>query len=246
MMRAYVGTSGYSYDAWKGSFYPKTLNASGMLAHYATKLPVVEINHTFRKAPTAETCKGWAERVPVDFRFVLKAPASITMRKDLDAAGDALVKFVAVARTLGRRLGPLLLQLPPKGKKDMARLEALLKAASTIRPRPRLAFELRDPSWASDDVYAVLRRHKATLCIAETDDAPAFDADELAAPIVKTADWGYVRLRRTDYSVRELAAWAARLRAQDWSEVYVFLKHEDEGKGPRFAMRLRKILESGA
>jgi uncharacterized protein YecE (DUF72 family) len=236
-MRIDIGTSGYGYKEWVGTFYPPTMKPKGMLAHYATKLPTVEINYTFRRMPTAKLLEGWAAQVPESFTFVLKAPERITHRAKLKDAREATQAFVTAAKTLGPRLGALLFQLPPYAKKEVAVLRAFLE---DLRGGPRVAFEFRHPSWLDEDALAVLREHGAALCLSESDETVA--GDELAAPLISTAEWGYLRLRRTDYSDADLAAWGERLRAQSWSRAFVFLKHEDEGKGPVFAAKLRDAL----
>ena len=238
-MRIDIGTSGYGYKEWIGSFYPAGVKPKAMLAYYASKLPTVEINYTFRRMPTAKLLEGWAAQVPESFTFVLKAPERITHRAKLKDVRETSQTFVSIAQTLGPRLGALLFQLPPYAKKELGVLRAFLEDIPRS-DRPRLAFEFRHPSWLDEDALAILRAHGAALCLSESDDSVA--GDELAAPLVSTADWGYLRLRRTDYTDADLVAWGTRLRAQAWSRVFVFLKHEDEGKGPVFAAKLREVL----
>ena len=240
-MRVHIGTSGYSYKEWKGSFYPKDIKADAMLAYYATQLSTVEINNTFYRMPQRTVVANWAAQVPDGFTFVLKAPQRITHHRKLKEVGDVVEAFVDIAKELGEKLGPLLFQLPPFFKKDVETLRAFLAPIAALPTPPKVAMEFRHPSWKSDDVHDVMRAHGAALVIAETDDAVA-ESNDLDAPLVSTAGWSYLRLRRTDYDDADLAAWAARLRAQSWSDAYVFLKHEDEGKGPRFAARLKRIL----
>lgn len=232
-MNLLVGTSGYSYPAWKGAFYPAKLPAKQFLRFYGTQFPSVEINSTFRAPPKESVLAEWAGEVPEHFRFVLKAPQRVTHIKRLKDAGEPVAAFLAAARTLGEKLGPVLFQLPPNMKKDAERLAAFL---ALIPDGIRAAFEFRHPSWFEGDVLALLRDHGAALCAAEAD-------DELEVPFEATAGWGYVRLRRAEYTDSELAAWAARVRKQKWRETFVFFKHEDEGKGPRFAARLRELAE---
>jgi uncharacterized protein YecE (DUF72 family) len=232
-----IGTSGYGYKEWIGSFYPPGTKPKGMLAYYATKLPTVEINYTFRRMPTAKLLEGWSSQVPESFSFVLKAPERITHRAKLKDVQETTRAFVTTSQVLGPRLGALLFQLPPYAKKDVAVLRAFLE---DLRGGPRAAFEFRHPSWHEEDALAVLREYGAALCLSESDDTVA--GDELDAALISTADWGYLRLRRTDYSDADLAAWGKRLRAQAWSRAFVFLKHEDEGKGAVFAAKLRAVL----
>jgi len=230
-MQLFVGTSGFSYKEWKGSFYPEDLPASEMLRFYASKLPAVEINNTFYRMPRSETLAQWAEQVPDGFRFALKAPQRITHIRRLKEAGDSVDFFFRVATTLGDRLGPTLIQLPPNFKKDAPRLTDFL---ATLPPAARCAFEFRHESWFEDPVYEALRATRCALCLAEDED--------LATPRIATTGWGYLRLRRQDYGEEQLLDWAATLRSQPWEEAYVFFKHEEGGKGPELADRLRKIL----
>ena len=223
-MRVLAGTSGFSYKEWKGSFYPEDLSADRMLAYYAERLPAVEINNTFYRMPKPALLESWAAEVAPEFRFVLKASQRITHFKRLKDTGSEVEYFFGVASTLGERLGPVLVQLPPNLKKDLPRLEAFL---ATLPPSARPAFEFRHASWFEDDVFAALRSKGAALCVAED--------EELATPLVATAAWGYLRLRRQDYDAAAVAAWADRVRGQTWSEAYVFFKHEDAGAGPRLA-----------
>lgn len=234
-MNVHVGTSGYSYPAWKGTFYPAKFPAKQMLGYYAERFRTVEINNTFYRPPTTALLDDWAAQVPADFRFALKAPQEITHVKRL-AAADAVASFVAVAGTLKGRLAPLLFQLPPNFKKDVIRLRAFLEL---LPAGCQVALEFRHESWLDDEVFGLLRAHGAGLCVADA-------GDELAVPFVATADWGYLRLRRADYDDAALAAWAARVREQPWGACYVFFKHEDAGTGPRFAARLLEILAAPA
>ncbi len=230
-MRVLAGTSGFSYKEWKGSFYPEDLPAEDMLAYYSARLPAVEINNTFYRMPKPSMLEGWAAQVPAEFRFILKASQRITHRKRLKEAGDEVAYFFQTAATLGERLGPTLFQLPPNLKKDLPRLEAFLEV---LPPKAPAAFEFRHASWFEDDVFAALRAKGAALCVAED--------EELATPLVATAPWGYLRLRRQDYDDGAVAGWAEKVRAQPWSEAFVFFKHEDAGSGPKLAAEfLRRI-----
>jgi uncharacterized protein YecE (DUF72 family) len=231
-MDFYVGTSGYSYPKWKGSFYPAKLPANQMLGFYAERFRTVEINNTFYRPPTASVLAGWAAQIPDGFRFVLKAPQEITHVRKLADVGAAVASFLEAAGTLNERLGPLLFQLPPNFRKDVPRLRAFL---ALLPPGCRAAIEFRHPSWFDDEVFGLLRDHRASLCVADAD-------DDLEVPFVATADWGYLRLRRPDYDDAALTTWAARMGARAWRECFVFFKHEDAGKGPQFASRLLEIL----
>jgi uncharacterized protein YecE (DUF72 family) len=231
-MRVRVGTSGYSYKEWKGPFYPKDLPAGDFLGYYAARLSTVEINNTFYRMPTAKLVEGWAEVVPETFTFAVKAPQRIThIAKLQNAAAETTQIFAKVVAKLGPRLGPLLFQLPPFLRKDVPRLAAFLE---TTPPDARIAFEFRHASWFDDEVWATLRARGAALCVAE--------GEALASPLVATADWGYVRLRRDEYPDELLAEWAARIRAQPWKEAFVYVKH-DEGNAPGVAARLLSLFE---
>ena len=228
-VRVLVGTSGYSYKEWKGPFYPKDLAAGGFLRFFAERLQTVEINNTFYRMPTAKLVEGWAEQVPETFTFAVKAPQRITHIARLQNAAETTEIFVRTVGKLGPRLGPLLFQLPPFLRKDTARLAAFFESA----PRgPRYAFEFRHASWFDDEIWDLLRQHGAALCVAE--------GESLESPLVATADWGYVRLRRDEYPDALLASWAQRIRAQPWKEAFVYVKH-DEGDAPAVA---RKLIEA--
>ena len=233
-MNLYVGTSGYAYKEWKGRFYPEALPAKRMLHYYGEHFRSVEINNTFYRMPTVARLQAWADEVPADFRFVLKAPQRITHQHRLVDADEDVGYLLDVAGMLGPRLGALLFQLPPNLKKDVARLDAFLALLPTS---PRAAFEFRHASWFDDEVFALLRAQGAALCIVEAEGG-------LDVPVVATADWGYLRLRRPDYGEAELRAWAAQLRQQGWQDAFVFFKHEEAGRGPQLAQRFLELVQA--
>jgi uncharacterized protein YecE (DUF72 family) len=226
-MRLIVGTSGYSYKEWKGTFYPEDLPAAKMLSFYAQQFESVEINNTFYRMPDAKMLAKWATEVPDGFTFVLKAPQRITHQKRLVGAGEDLRLLFEAAEALETKLGPVLFQLPPFARKDALKLREFIQ----ILPREkRVAFEFRHDSWFDDEIYSILRDRDAALCASDTDEVP--DPDSI---VHSTASWGYLRLRRTEYAGTAIADWRKRVEAQPWSDAYVFFKHEDEGKGPLFA-----------
>lgn len=231
-MRILSGTSGWQYKEWKGSFYPDTMPTDGMLAYYADRFGAVEVNNTFYRMPRESVLRGWAESVPEDFTFVLKASQRITHFARLrDEAVDPLGYLLRAAAFLGDRLGPLLFQLPPNLKKDVPRLSSFL---SHLPPGTRAAFEFRHPSWLeNDDVFEALRAHDVALCVSNT--------NEQETPLHATATYGYFRLRKEAYEEGELESWAERIQAQPWTDAYVFFKHEDEGTGPKLAARFSEI-----
>jgi uncharacterized protein YecE (DUF72 family) len=230
-MQFFVGTSGYSYKEWKGSFYPEKLPQKEMLRYYAARLGTVEINNTFYRMPRASVLESWAQQVPEGFRFVLKASQRITHHKRLRDAGDETEYLIRTAAVLQQRRGPLLFQLPPDFKKDLPRLEAFLSLLGDGGPA---ALEFRHASWFDGDVFECLRANSCALCFADMEESPGAD-------LVRTAPWGYVRLRREDYTDESLREWIERLRAQGWDEAYVFFKHEDAGTGPRLAARFLEL-----
>ena len=238
-MRVLIGTSGYSYKEWKGPFYPNDLPAARFLAYYAARLETVEINNTFYRMPTTKLVEGWAAEVPETFTFALKAPQRITHIARLkDAAADAVGAFVRVGRVLGARLGPLLFQLPPNMRKDAGLLAAFLGTARAHAGKDaRIAFEFRHTSWFDDEIWKVLRDHGVSLCVAE--------GEKIETPVVATADWGYVRLRRDEYADGVLDDWARKILAQPWKQAFVYLKHDD-GDAPGVAARLKERLPPAA
>ena len=231
-----VGTSGYNYPEWKGAFYPADLPAKKMLPYYAGKFPTVEINYTFYRMPTPKLIAGWREQVPPSFRFTLKAPKRITHDKRLRPAdvGESLHGFITAASELGPQMAALLFQLPPNFKKDLPLLNEFL---SLLPPKTTAAFEFRNPSWLEDDVYDALKARNVALCIA--------DSETRETPMVATADYAYLRLRDEGYDDGDIAKWteAAKQLNEGAKDVFVYFKHEDEGKGAAFGLQMMRNLE---
>jgi len=230
-MNLYVGTSGYSYKEWKGSFYPQDLPAKEMLSYYASLLPAVEINNTFYRLPQQSVLENWKGQVPESFRFSVKASQRITHFKRLKDAEADTAYLIETAKALEDRLGVILFQLPPNMKKDLPRLQTFLDC---LPAGTRAAFEFRHQTWLEDDVLKLLSRGNHALCSSDTDDLPVSYID-------KTADWGYLRLRRVNYAEANLADWLKRVRDQKWAEAFVFFKHEDEGTGPMLAKQFLRL-----
>jgi uncharacterized protein YecE (DUF72 family) len=224
-VRILAGTSGFSYKEWKGRFYPEKLPADQMLWFYATRFSTVEMNNTFYRMPSEKVLLDWAADVPEGFTFVVKASRRITHEKRLKDAGDETAYFLKAVTVLGPKLGPTLFQVPPNMKKDLPRLESFL---GQLPNRWRAAFEFRHPSWYEEDVFSALRARDVALCIADAGEAGD-------PPFVSTATWGYLRLRRVAYQTADLESWAHRVKAQAWTDAYVFFKHEDEATGPELA-----------
>jgi uncharacterized protein YecE (DUF72 family) len=232
-VKVLVGTSGYNFPEWKGTFYPEKLPASQMLEYYAQRLATVEVNYTFYRMPNAKSVAGWDAATPATFTFVLKAPQRITHIARLKDIDDPLRFFLETARKLGKKLGPILFQLPPNFKKDVARLGDLL---TQFPPDIRCAWEFRHESWFSDDVYETLRTGNAALCVADTEAGHT--------PLVATADFGYFRLRDEGYAATDLEKWAGTVKelGTQWSDAFIFFKHEESGIGPKLAQEFVKLL----
>ena len=229
-----IGTSGYNYPEWKGSFYPADLAAAKMLPYYAARFSTVEINYTFYRMPTEKILANWAAQVPSNFRFTLKAPRRITHDAKLVNCESLTAGFCLVAASgLGDKLGALLFQLPPNQKKDLPRLEAFL---DTLPPKAPAAFEFRHPSWFDGSVFAALKQRNKALCVA--------DSEKLSTPVEVTADYGYFRLRDEGYQSQDITNWGLKIAELQsrCKDIYVYFKHEEEGKGPAFARELMKNL----
>ena len=249
-MRVQVGTSGYNYPEWRGSFYPANQPAKDMFPFYAARFSTVEINYTFRRMPTAKIVAAWRDQAPASFAYTLKAPQKITHIERLTNASGALAVFCDAAQVLGPHLASLLFQLPPHFKADVARLEAFL---ASVPAGVRAAFEFRHDSWLNEDVYAVLAARNAALVVA--------DFGDRTTPLRPTANHGYLRLRDAGYTRADLETWAGRLielgggtssppasaagaAAGGWDDVFVYFKHEEAGKGPEFARAFVEILSA--
>jgi uncharacterized protein YecE (DUF72 family) len=233
-----IGCSGWSYQHWKGRFYPGRAPESGWLGLYAETFDTVEVNATFYRLPLRSTVAGWAARTPRTFLFAVKASRYLTHVKrlrDLPAGLARLEERIAPLREADK-LGPVLWQLPASFRRDDVRLAETLARL----PDGRHAFEFRHPSWFDDDVYALLREHRAALVVADRDGLPE-------APWVDTAGWWYVRLhhgragRRGNYSPAELARWAERLRSRS-GDAYVYFNNDWEGFAPQNAATLRSLV----
>ena len=235
-MRLRVGTSGYSYKEWKGRFYPDDLPAKEMLSYYSTRLPAVEINNTFYRLPRESVLEGWAGATAAGFQFAIKASRRITHFRRLKGVEELLQYLLDTVQVLGDKLGPLLFQLPPNFKRDDEALRGFLEL---LPPRCRAAFEFRHDSWFDDAVYKLLAGHGSAALVA-SDRAGAGEP-----PVVATAGFGYLRLRRGDYGQADLERWAARLGDQPWREAFVFFKHEETAGGPELADRFAGLAGGG-
>jgi uncharacterized protein YecE (DUF72 family) len=232
-MNVWIGTSGFQYSEWKGSFYPEDLPAAQMLPFYAERLSTTEINYTFHRIPSPKTIENWCKLTPEKFKFALKAPQKMTHFAKLRGCDDTLTYFYKVVSALGQRLGPVLFQLPPSLKKDVMLLRDFIRC---FPQEMRAAFEFRHESWFDDESFAVLREHNVALCLAES--------EKLATPLACTAKFGYLRLRREDYTADDVARWAEFVKGKsgEWSDAYVYFKHEEAGIGPKLAAEMLKLV----
>jgi uncharacterized protein YecE (DUF72 family) len=235
MATLYAGTSGFAYPAWKPGFYPAKTPANQFLKHYAARLNCVEINYTFRRLPSASTLQNWVEQTPSGFVFAVKANMRITHILRLKNAGDATELFLKMIDPLrsSRRLGPILFQLPPATKCDIALLRDYLALLPTDL---RYAFEFRHASWLTQEVYDALGERNVALCVAES--------ERLEVPEVITADFVYYRLRKPEYTAEDVASIAARSKEllATGRDLYLMFKHEESPEG---ALNAEMLLRSG-
>jgi uncharacterized protein YecE (DUF72 family) len=227
----YAGSSGFSYKAWKGHFYPDDIRDQEMLAFYSRQLGAVEINNTFYRLPRRNVLQHWADVTPEDFRFVIKASRRITHFKHLKDAEEPVGYLLENLSVLERRLGCILFQLPPALRCD---LEVLKRFLELLSPGLPVSFEFRNPSWFEDGVLDCLSARNIAVCHSD-DDGSQF-------PWVHTADWSYLRLRRPSYDDDDLRGWRRKLAEVNGAAAYVFFKHEDEAAAPRLARRLLDLV----
>ncbi|MDI1480302.1 DUF72 domain-containing protein [Polyangium sp. y55x31] len=222
-MTLFIGTSGWQYAHWRGTFYPQSLPSARWLDHYAERFQVVEVNNTFYRLPEANVFRSWAERTPADFVFAVKMSRFFTHLKRLRDPDEPIARFFDRASALGRKLGPVLVQLPPGMKRNAGRLDAALERFPTSA---RVAVEFRDESWFVPEIESLLGRHHAALCV--------WDRGGLRTPLWRTADFGYVRFHEGNaipapcYGARAMGVWARRI-AEVWREpcdVFAFFNND--------------------
>ena len=230
-MKIYVGTSGYGYKEWKGIFYPEKISPKEMLRFYSERFGAVEINNTFYHMPTESVLTSWAEQVPDDFIFALKAPQVVTHLKRMKNVGTETEYLFRTLSILERKLGPVLFQFPKSFHADLPALKDFIARI----PGDMCAFEFRSTSWLAAEILDLLRKKGCSLCIADSDENPTND-------IISTATWGYLRLRRPDYTDADLSQWMERILSQAWKRAFVFFKHEEEAKGPEMAIRFQELI----
>lgn len=230
--RVLVGTSGYNYPEWRGTFYPEKFSTDKMLGYYAERFPTVEINYTFYRLPTEKLLAGWAAGTPDTFCFTLKAPRRITHDAKLQRCEDLVQAFCRTSATLGPKLATLLFQLPPTFKKDADVLRAFV---ALLPEGTRAAFEFRHTSWLDGEIFDLLRARNVALCVA--------DSEKLSTPVEVTADYAYFRLRDKGYQQADIERWARTIRGLGGvKDVFVYFKHEEQGLGPDFARRFLDAL----
>lgn len=238
--KIYIGTSGWNYDGWKGNFYPAGVTQKNFLSAYAENFSTSEINTSFYGLPSTQTVKNWKKATPDDFIFAIKASRYITHNKKLKDPKDSVQRFFEAIRPLGDKTGPILFQLPPKWKVNTERLSDFLKIIA--RRKYRYTFEFRHDSWHCEEVYDLLRKYNAALCL--------YDLAQFQSPEIVTADFIYIRLHgpsenkyQGSYDTKTLKAWAAKMK--DWSkkkDVYCYFDNDQKGYAPADALRLMKIL----
>jgi uncharacterized protein YecE (DUF72 family) len=235
-----IGTSGFHYKHWLGTFYPEKLPASRMFEYYMQYFDTVEINNSFYKLPKTEMLEGWRKATPHDFLFAVKGSRFITHNKKLKEPHHALENLLPRAKALGRKLGPILFQLPPKWRVNVERFAEFLEALPKYH---RYTFEFREPTWMHDDIYALLRKHKAAHCI--------YELAGYVSPLEVTTDFVYVRLHGPtvnkyagSYSDRALAMWAARIDewTADGKSVFVYFDNDQAGYAAQNALALKRML----
>jgi len=240
MFNLRIGTSGWHYKHWVGNFYPHKCPATKMLAHYFERFDSVEINNSFYMLPKIESLQCWRDATPETFEFAVKASRFITHNKKLKDPENALNNFLPRAEALGKKLGPILFQLPPNWKINIDRLREFLEALHSYH---RYTFEFREPSWLKPEVYELLRKHNAAFCI--------YELAGFHSPIEITADWTYVRLHgpggkyQGSYPEKTLRQWANRI--VDWSKTlktcYFYFDNDQAGFAAKNALRLRQMVE---
>ena len=236
-MKVYTGTSGYGYKEWKGGFYPDKLPSSKMLSYYSTRLETVEINNTYYRMPTLPVVKAWASQVPEGFVFAVKAPQIITHIKRLENVSEETRFFLGSVSALKAKLGCVLFQFPASFRDNQPVLKNFLKLIPQKFP---CAFDFRSATWMNKPTFAQLKNRNFSLCMEDTDEKPL-------KKIISTADWGYFRFRREDYTKAAVKLWAKKVRSQKWKKAFVFFKHEEENaskasKAPELALLFRGLV----
>ncbi len=237
----HIGTSGWHYKHWKGPFYPEKLPNSRLLEHYSRFFDTVELNNTFYRLPLETGLETWRETTPDGFTFAAKGSRFITHMKKLKDPETAIAKYFERVDRLGEKLGPIVFQTPPWWEANLERLEIFLAA---LPGEHRYAFELRNPTWHTDEVCRLLRRHNAAFC--------TFEIAGFHSPIEVTADWTYVRLHgpggayQGSYPESTLRAWSERIRSweRELRAVYVYFDNDQAAYAVENALELKRLVTS--
>ena len=235
-----IGTSGWHYKHWIGRYYPQDIKPANMLAHYVRDFDTVELNNTFYRLPLESAFDSWRTSTPRDFVFAVKGSRFLTHMMKLKDPERGLVNFIPRAERLRSKLGPILWQLPPRWNVNVERLEEFL---AKLPRKHRYAVELRNETWMTEEVYALLRKYNAAFCI--------YELAGYHTPLLITADWTYVRLHgptqfkyHGSYSDVQLAAWADRIR--EWSRtmkaIYVYFDNDDSAHAVNNALTLKRLV----
>ncbi len=237
--KIHVGTSGWHYRHWRGVFYPERLASRDWLGFYASHFDSVEVNRSFYALPTVEMLAAWCEQIGDRFELAVKAPRGITHYKKLKHCTEQLDTLIGRVSVLGKHLGPVLFQLPPRWRCNVKRLAEFLDEL----PRGyRFAFEFRDPSWHRDEVFELLDNNAAALCI--------YDLEGKTSPLVTTSDFVYVRLHGParaytgQYHPSTLRGWLSKARGwqRKGKDVYVFFDNDDQAAAVKNARRMKSFL----
>jgi uncharacterized protein YecE (DUF72 family) len=233
-----IGCSGWQYRHWRGNFYPTELPTSRWLEFYATRFDTVEINNSFYRLPEASVFSAWRRRAPAQFVYAVKASRFLTHMKKLKDPAEPLERFFSRARQLGPAFGPVLYQLPPRWPVNVERLHAFLEMLPRRRPQ---AIEFREPSWYSDEVFALLERYDVALCL---HDMPGSASERLAiGPFIYVRFHGTTRYggRYDDGTLESWAEWLAP-KIKERLPVYAYFNNDVGGHAPRDATRLREVI----
>ena len=235
----HIGTSGWHYPHWRGPFYPDKLPASKMLDFYARHFDTIELNNTFYRLPVPSGVQNWRDSTPSNFTFAAKGSRFLTHMKKLKDTGQGIDRFFERINPLGKKLGPIVFQLPPFWEVNPERLDAFLAA---LPPRRRYAFELRNPTWHIDEIYRILRRHNVAFCL--------FEIAGFHSGFEITANFTYVRLHgpgaayQGAYSASALRGWAERIR--EWRKtlraIYIYFDNDQAAYAVENALALKQML----
>lgn len=232
----HIGTSGWQYDSWRGRFYPKDLPQSDWLPFFASRFETVEVNNTFYRLPERETFVRWREQTPPGFVVTVKASRFITHIKRLKEPQEPIRTLYERAEGLGERLGPVLYQLPPRFRADPERLEAFLDALPRHAPA---AFEFRDPTWNTEEVWRLLDEHGAAFVLADRPGA--------RVPDIVTGGWSYIRFHQGQrhsphYRRGKLRRWAERITRLPAHDVFIYFNNDPDGAAVRDAETIHSLL----